>query len=205
MRIRFLPLLTLALAAAPAAWAQPATEEVGPWRLACATDRMTDRTTCILRHAEPVERSAVGPGLTLEIMDRQGMLVPAVTARDLSLDSAMRGVLAFTGTAQLRFDSHTMLELPCGLEGRNLVCTPRRAEAERAAAELLTARRALVRMSGLGSNTTAATEPTELALSRTREATEALRRRQPPGTAPAPEPPGFDPREWLGRMQRLIQ
>jgi len=203
MRIRFLPLLLLLLAV-PAA-GQPSTEEIGPWRLSCATDRMTDRTACILRHAEWVERAAVGAGLALEIMDRQGMLVPAVTARDLSLDSAMRGVLALTGTAQLRFDRNTMLELPCGLEGRNLVCTPRRAEAERAAAELLTASRALVRMSGLGSNTTATTEPAELPLARTREATEALRRRQPPGTAPAPEPPAFDPRDWLGRLQRLLQ
>ncbi len=202
MRTRLLPLLLLLLAAP--AGGQPATEEVGPWRLTCITDRMTDATTCILRHTDWVERSAVGAGLALEIMERQGMLVPVVTARDLSLDSAMRGVLAFTGTAQLRFDGNTMLELPCGLEGRNLVCTPRRGEAERAAAELLTARRALVRMSGLGSNTTAATEPAELPLARTREATEALRRRQPAGTAPAPEPPGFDPRDWLGRLQRLI-
>lgn len=203
MRTRFLPLMLLLLAA-PAA-AQPTTEEVGPWRLACATDRMTDRTSCVLRHGEWVERSAVGPGLALEIMERQGMLVPAVTARDLALDSAMRGVLALTGTAQLRFDNNTMLELPCGLEGRNLVCTPRRAEAQRAAAEMLTARRALVRMSGLGSNTSATTEPTELPLARTQEATEALRRRQPAGTAPAPEAPAFDPRDWLGRLQRLIQ
>jgi hypothetical protein len=203
MRIRFLPLLLLLLA--PPVAAQPVNEEVGPWRLTCLTDRMTDRTTCVLRHAEWVERSAVGAGLALEIMERQGMMVPAVTARDLSFDSAMRGVLALTGTAQLRFDSHTMLELPCGLEGRNLVCTPRRGDAERAAAELLTARRALVRMSGIGSNTSAATEPTELALARTPEAIAALHRRQPPGTAPAPEAPAFDPRDWLGRLQRLMQ
>jgi hypothetical protein len=196
-------LLALPFLALPA-MAQPSEEEAGSWRLTCITDRMTDRTTCILRHRDWVERSAVGAGLTLEILEREGMLVPAVTARDLSLDSAMRGLLAFTGTAQLRFDSNTMLELPCGLEGRNLVCTPRRAEAERAAAELLTARRALVRMSGLGSNTTAATEPAELPLSQTRAATEMLRRRQPAGTAPPPEPPGFDFREWLGRLQRLV-
>lgn len=201
------PLLLLLLALhllAPPAMAQPSEEEAGSWRLTCVTDRMTDRTVCILRHRDWVERSAVGAGLALEIMERAGMLVPVVTARDLALDSAMRGLLAFTGTAQLRFDSNTMLELPCGLEGRNLVCTPRRGEAECAAAELLTARRALVRMSGLGSNTTAATEPAELALSQTRAATEMLRRRQPAGTAPPPEAPGFDLREWLGRLQRLI-
>jgi len=199
---QILPCLLLLLAA-PAA-AQPVTEEVGPWRLSCVTDRMTDRAACTLRHTAWVERSAVGPGLALEIMERQGMLVPAVTARDLSFDSAMRGVLAVTGTAQLRFDDHPMLELPCGLEGRNLVCTPRRAEAARAAAELLAARRVLARMSGLGSQTTAATEPAELALSRTQEATEALRRRQPAGAAPPPEPPGFDLWEWLGRLQRMM-
>jgi hypothetical protein len=197
-------LTALALLAALPATAQTVREEIGPWRLNCATDRMTDRTTCILRHRDPVERAAVGPGLVLEILDRGGTLVPAVTARDLSFDSAGRAMLAVSGVAQVRFDRNAMMELPCSIEARNLVCAPRSGDAARAAAELLAAERALVRMSGLGSGTTAETEPTELRLSDTRAATERLRRAQPAGSAPPPAPPGLDFREMLGRIQRLM-
>jgi hypothetical protein len=198
-------MITLALLAALPAAAQPANENIGPWQLACSTDRMTDRTACTLRHRDPVERSAVGPALLLEIIERSGQLVPAVTARDLSFDSAARGVLAITGAAQLRFDRNAMMELPCGLEGRSLVCAPRGADAARAATELLAAERALVRMSGLGSQTGAATEPVELRLAETRPATERLRRQVPAGSAPPPAAPGFDLRDLMGRMQRLMQ
>lgn len=201
--MRTLPLL-LALALPIAAAAQPAPEEIGPWRLACTTDRMTDRTACLLRHRDPVERAAVGPGLVFEIMDRGGQLLPAVTARDLSFDSAQRALLALTGAAQLRFDRNPMMELPCNLEGRSLVCAPRAADAPRAAAELLAAERALVRMAGMGIGATTATEPAELRLTDTRAATERLRRAQPAGTAPPPPPAGLDLREMMGRIQRLM-
>ncbi|MDB5378018.1 MAG: hypothetical protein JWR00_2464 [Rubritepida sp.] len=187
------------------ALAQPTAEEIGSWRLTCATDRMTDRSACTLAHRDWVERPNVGVGLGLEIQDRGGKLVPVVTARDLSLDSASRAVLAVTGTAQLRFDRNAMMELPCGLEGRNLVCAPRRADADRAAQELPTAERALVRMAGLGSNTTATTEPTELRLSRTAAALERLRAAQPPGTAAPPAEPGLNLRDILGRLQNLVR
>lgn len=196
--------ITLACLLALPAAAQTATEEIGPWRLACATDRMTDRTECNLRHRDPVERSAVGPALTLEILERHGQLLPAVTARELGLDGAARGLFALAGAAQLRFDRNTMMELPCGLEGRSLVCVPRAADAPRAAAELPAAERALVRMTGLGAPGGGA-EPTELRLSDTRAAMERLRRLQPPGSAPPPPPPGLDLRELLGRGLRLIQ
>ncbi|MFN3447215.1 MAG: hypothetical protein ACK44F_00830 [Roseococcus sp.] len=191
------------LLALPAA-ARTVTEEIGPWRLSCATDRMTDRTECRLRHAEPVERSAIGPALTLEILERHGQLLPAVTARELGLDGAARGLLALAGAAQLRLDRNAMMELPCALEGRSLVCAPRAADAPRAAAELPAAERALVRMTGLGTQAGAA-EPTELRLSDTRTAMERLRRLQPPGSAPPPPPPGLDLRELLGRGLRLMQ
>ena len=184
------------------AMAQPAPEQIGSWQLGCVTDRMTDRAACILRHRDWVERPSVGVGLTLEILDRGGRLVPAVTARDLSLDSAARGLLAVTGRAQLRFDQNAMMELPCSLEGRSLICLPRSAEAPRAAQELAVAERALVRMSGFGSNTNAATEPTELRLAQTTAVMERLRRAQPAGTTPTES--GLDLRELLGRMQRLI-
>ena len=183
--------------------AQPATEAIGPWQLGCVSDRMTDRTACILRHRDWVERPSVGAGLAFEILDRGGRLVPAVTARDLSLDSVARGLMAVAGSAQLRLGTNAMMELPCGLEGRSLICTPRSADAPRAAQELPTADRALVRMAGLGSNSNAAAEPTELRLSDTGAAMERLRRLQPAGSA-APEP-GLDLGGLLGRMQQLIR
>ena len=66
---------------APPAFAQPA-QEVGAWRLACVQDRMTDRATCSLKAKEWVEKPAGStPGLALEVIDRRGRLVPAVTAR----------------------------------------------------------------------------------------------------------------------------
>ncbi len=196
-------LMPMAVAAQPAP--PPAPENIGSWQLGCVTDRMTDRTACILRARDWVERPSVGAGLALEVVDRGGRLVPAVTARDLSLDSAARGLLAVAGVAQLRFDSNAVMELPCSLEGRNLICAPRSADAVRAALELTTAGRALVRMSGLGSNTTAATQPTELRLAETPAALERFRRAQPAGTAPAPAESGLDLRELLGRMQQLIR
>lgn len=205
--------LAIALLLAPiAAFAQPAPaqpvspqtapEAIGPWQLACVTDRMTDRTACTLRHRDWVERSTVGVGLAFEILDRGGRMVPAVTARDLSLDSASRGLLAVAGSAQLRLGSNAMMEMPCGLEGRSLVCVPRSTDAPRAAQELPVAERALVRMAGLGSNTNAAAEPTELRLADTATAIERLRRRQP---ASAPPEPGLDLGGMLGRLQQLMR
>ena len=185
--------------------AQPAPEAIGPWQLTCVTDRMTDRTACILRHRDWVERPTVGAGLGLEILDRGGRLVPAVTARDLSLDSIARGLMAVAGSAQLRLGSNPMMEMPCGLEGRNLICAPRSADAARAAQELPAAERALVRRAGLGSQTSAATQPAELRLAETTAAMERLRRQQPPGSAAAPPEPGLDLGGVLNRMQQLLR
>ena len=203
--------LAIAFLLAPlAAMAQPAppqaaSEAIGPWQLSCVTDRMTDRTACTLRHRDWVERPTVGVGLGFEILDRGGRALPAVTARDLSLDSVSRGMLAVAGSAQLRLGTNAMMEMPCGLEGRSLICLPRAADAARAAQELTTAERALVRMAGLGSNTNAATEPTELRLSDTARAIEQLRRRQPQGSAAAPAEPGLDLGGMLGRLQQLMR
>ncbi|UPY36539.1 hypothetical protein [Sediminicoccus sp. KRV36] len=199
-------LLAIALLLFPfAGLAQPAPEAIGPWQLGCVTDRMTDRTACILRHRDWVERPSVGVGLAFEILDRGGRLVPAVTARDLSLDSAARGLLAVAGVAQLRLGSNAMMEMPCSLEGRSLICAPRSADAPRAAQELPLAERALLRMSGLGSNSNAATAPAELRLSDTAAAMERLRRAQPAGSTPAPAESGLDLRDLLGRMQQLLR
>lgn len=185
--------------------AQPAPEAIGSWQLSCVTDRMTDRTACLLRHRDWVERPSVGVGLAFEILDRGGRLVPAVTARDLSLDSAARGLMAVAGSAQLRLGGNAMMEMPCNLEGRSLICAPRSTDAARAAQELPGAERALVRMAGLGSNTTAATEPTELRLAGSTAAMERLRQLQPAGSAPAPAEPGLDLGGVLNRLQQLIR
>ncbi|MDN3566185.1 hypothetical protein QWZ14_17590 [Paeniroseomonas aquatica] len=204
---RVLPYVALLLAAPAIALAQAApaaTEDIGGWRLACAVDRMTDRAACLLRLQEWVERPAGGAGgLALEIIDRQGRLVPAVTARDLTLDSATRGLLALTGTAQLRFPPNRLFEMPCGLDGRSIVCAPRAEDAARAEAELLAAYRALVRVVGTGAGPTTA-EPAELRLAGTREAVARFARQAPPQPSTGGEALGVEPRELMQRLLRLF-
>ncbi len=184
--------------------AQPV-EEIGSWRLACATDRMTDRAACLLRHRDWLERpSGAGGGLAFEIIDRRGRLVPAVTARDLTLDGAARGLLALSGTAQLRFPPNRMAEMPCALEGRSILCSPRAEDAARMEAEVLQADRALLRLVGTGGGSSTA-EPTELRLAGTREAVARYARQAPREAQPAAEPPpGLDGRDLLQRLFRLF-
>lgn len=174
----------------------PVAEEVGTWRLGCVIDRMTDRAACQLRHRDWVERPAgATAGLALEIQDRGGRLVPVVSARDLALDGAARGLSLLSGRMQMRFGGNPVFELRCGLEGRSLFCFPNPAEADRVEREMATADRLLVRVGG-------AAEPTEMRLDRTREAMAGYRRQVPPG-GPAPE--GNDLGELLGRLRGLFQ
>jgi hypothetical protein len=203
--------LALAWLAAPAA-AQTTTpagvppEEIGSWRLSCVADRMTDRADCQLRHREPVERAQGGAGssLLLEVQERGGRLVPVVIARDLSLEGAGRGLLALTGTAQLRFPPNRFYDMPCTLEGRSLVCAPKAEDLTRAAEELPGASTVLVRMVGFGAGSDRA-EPAELPLERTREALTRYRARMPEGSAPAaPTPSGLTLPELMQRFQRLF-
>jgi hypothetical protein len=203
--------LALALVAGAAA-AQTATpagvppEEIGSWRLSCVADRMTDRADCQLRHRDPVERAAGagGSSLLLEAQDRGGRLVPVITARDLTLDGAQRGLLALTGTAQLRFPPNRLFEMPCGLEGRSLVCAPKPEDAVRAAEELPGAATVLVRMVGFGAGS-GGSEPAELRLDRTRDALARYRARVPEGTAPQPPAQtGLSLPEMMLRLQRLF-
>jgi hypothetical protein len=203
-RLVVLACLALPLLAGPAARAQPV-EEVGSWRLACVNDRMTDRAACLLRHRDWLERpSGPGGGLAFEIIDRRGRLVPAVTAREMTLDDASRGLLALTGVAQLRFPPNRMAEMPCGLEGRSIICSPKAEDAARLETELLQADRALVRLVGTGGGSSTA-EPTELRLSGTREAVARFARQAPREPQAAVEPPaGLDGRELLQRLYRLF-
>ncbi len=185
---------------APAVGA-PAAEEIGSWTLACTMDRMTDRTSCVLRLKAwadpPGERS---PGLALEIQDRGGHLVPVVTARELTLEGAGRGLLALTGAAQLRFPPSTFHEMPCGLEGRTLSCAPRRADAERAERELASATTVLVRMTGTGGGSA---EPVELRLTGTAQALARYRQFTPPSPA-QDDAPGISGREAMDRLRQLF-
>jgi hypothetical protein len=185
---------------------QAVPEEFGPWRLLCTTDPMTDATSCQLRHRTPVEQgSGANPSLVLEVEDRQGHLVPVVAARDLTLEAAGRGLLALTGTAQLRFPPNRMMELPCGIEGRSLVCAPRPEDAPRAAEELANADRALVRMAGLGGGAASGVEPVELRLERTRDALARLRARVPEGSGrAAAASPGLSLMDILDRLRRFF-
>ena len=141
--------------------------------------------------------------MALEIIPREGMLVPAVTARDLGLDNPGRGLLAFTGTVQMRFPPQPMFEMPCRLEARSVVCVPKPEDMTRAAEELAGASRVLVRVIGLGSGSVEA-EPRNLPLSRTADALAAFRARMPPNTAPPPPEPGFDMRDLFLRLQRFF-
>lgn len=193
-------LLAAGLSAAPA---RAATDSYGPWILACTADPMTDRSTCRMTHNQPVEPATDTQGaLALEVAPRRGRLVPAVTARELGLESATRGLLALTGTVQLRFPPNALFEMPCGLEGRSVVCAPRPEDAARAAAELATADRVLLRVLGLGS-ATAESPPRELPLSETPAALAAFRAQAPAEQAEEPPPP-FNLREMLDRLQRFF-
>jgi len=189
--------LAAMMIAAPALAQVPVAEEVGSWRLGCVIDRMTDRAACQLRHRDWVERPAgpVAPGLALEIQDRGGRLVPVVSARELGLDGAQRGLAVLSARVQMRLGANPMFEMRCGLDGRSIFCFPHPAEAERVERELQTADRLLVRLGG-------AAEPTELRLDRTRDAMAAYRRQVPPGP---PVPEGNDLGEMIGRLQRLFQ
>ena len=201
-----IPLLAAALLLpAPPAAAQPVNEAIGTWRLSCATDRMTDRTACTLLHAQPAERSEPGrPSLALEIIDRGGRLVPAVTARDLTLDGASRGLLAITGTAQLRFPPNRLFEMPCGLEGRSLVCAPRGEDAARAEQELPPADRALIRVVGHRRRQQHVGAGGAAAGAAPARRWRASARLVPPGAAAPPEAPALDPRELLQRFRQLF-
>ena len=151
-------LLCLSLCAVPA-WAQPRKLEVprseqtiGSWLISCATDPMTDAQVCRMRHKLWLVVPNEGqPGMAFEAQLRDGQLVPAITVRDLSLSTALSGLLALTATAQLRFDGAPMAELPCALDGTAaVICAPTKADAASLAEQMAKARTVLVGFRAVG-------------------------------------------------------
>ncbi len=202
--MRFLATALLLLLSPLVRAAEPVAADIGSWRYACLTDRMTDATRCAMRHKDWVEPpSASLPGLALEVEARGGRLVPVVAARELRLDGAARGLLALAGTVQLRFPPNRMMELSCGIEGRSLVCAPRGEDAARAEQELPGADRALVRVVGLTAGSSG-DEPVELRLAGTRDVLARFRRDAPPEAVRQPEPSGLTLPEIMFRLQRLF-
>lgn len=182
---------------------QPSIETIGSWQLGCITDPMTDQGSCTLRHRlwleEPVGGDAPRPGVGLEVLLRGGFAVPAVVARDLTLDSARLALLGVLGDAQLRFGREPATTLPCALEGWSLVCAPRADQRAAAAGQLAAAASVLVRLPQ-NPITGAGGEPLALDLSQTGAAIQRLRARMP--EPPAPEPP---PAEAAGgQLERLL-
>ena len=147
------------------------------------------------RQASESDQRPIAP-----LQDGGGRLVPVVTARELTLEGAGRGLLALTGAAQLRFPPNPFYEMPCALEGRTLACAPKRADAERAERELATATTALVRVTGMGGGTA---EPLELRLSGTAQALARVRQFTPPGPAQE-DAPGISGREAMDRLRQLF-
>jgi hypothetical protein len=208
MRVLFVVLLlapALALAQARRVTPPATTETIGTWQLACAADPMTDKGQCTLRHRlwleEPRAGDAPRPGLALEVLVRPGGgTIPALVARELTLDSARLGVIGLLSAAQVRFGREPAMDLPCGLEGRTLVCAPRPDQAEVAMAQLLNASTMLARLpqnplTGSGG------EPLALELAETRAAVQRLRARMP--DAPPPEPPAGSGVQ--GQFERLME
>jgi hypothetical protein len=70
--------------------------------------------------------------------------------RQLSLGTALSGLLTLTATAQIRFDGNPMVELPCTLDGASVVCAPDKADAGALAEQLPKARTVLVRFRAVG-------------------------------------------------------
>jgi hypothetical protein len=154
-----LPALALCVLLGPLpATAQPRTvdvphseQEIGSWLLACATDPMIDARVCRMRHRLWLAPGGDGgPGIAFEVQQRFGLLVPAISVRHLSLDSALAGLLTLTATAQLRFDGNPMAELLCTLEGAAVICTPGKAAAAILSEQLLKARSVMVRFRAVG-------------------------------------------------------
>jgi hypothetical protein len=176
---------------------------IGSWLLSCATDPMTDVQACRRRTklwlVAPAENQV---GMALEVQLRSGRLVPVVTVRELSLNSAWSGLLALTATAQVRFDGAAMAALPCILESASVVCAPTQSDVGRLADELAKAKTVLVRFRVVGNLPLSVPDgPLALELDRTQD---ALARYRAAGLEAAPEPSSFI-RDLKDAAERLLR
>jgi len=197
-------LCPLVAAAQPRKVDVPHSEQtIGSWLLTCATDPMTDAQTCRMRHRLWVVVPNDGhPGLALEVQQRFDQLVPVITIRDLSLNTALNGLLTLTATAQLRFDGNPMLELPCNLEGSTVTCAPAKPDAAASAEELAKAHSVLVRFHAVGNlPLPVPAEPLALDLDRTQEALVRYRIAGPALQSSAP----WISQDLKGTVERLLR
>ncbi len=177
---------------------------IGSWVLSCTTDPMTDAQQCRLREKLwVVVPDNDHPGLAFEVIQRYGQLVPALTARNLSLGNALGGLLTLTATAQIRFDGRPLIALPCMLDGTTVICAPSKDDATAAADELALARTVLVRLRPFGNlPLPVPDEPVALDLDRTPEALASFRAAGPTVETAPPESIGDDIKNFTDRMMR---
>ncbi len=204
-------ILALFLAPVLAAQAQPRvvptqrqTEDIGSWQLSCFADPMTDRKTCDLAHRLWVEEPQNGVGgIRLEILNRYSQLIPVLAVRNLTFESATRGLMALTATAQIRFDGNPMMEFSCGLEGRAVICAPRADQAVAASAQLMAANTMLVRIRSVGPfPVQGPAEAVAIDLAQTEKALERALG-QIPDSTPQPGAASTTGTDMLDRLRRL--
>jgi hypothetical protein len=180
-------------------------QTIGSWLLSCAADPLTDRQACRLRaRLWLVVPNDDRPGMALEVQLRAGHLVPVVTLRKLSLNTAWSGLLALTATAQIRIDSASMAELPCTLNAASVVCAPVKADVSRLADELADAKTVLVRFRAVGNLPMPVPDgPLALDLDHTQEAL-ARYRAAGPEVAPGPSSLTQDLRDAAEQLLRSL-
>lgn len=200
---RLFPAAIALLITGPAAaqTTRPPSQDIGTWVLTCPPGDKAQ--PCTLRHRSWVFPPGNGtPGAALEVVHRGGQFVPVVALRGLSTQVALGGMLALQATVALRFDNAPQVELPCGLDGGAIVCTPAGDAAKDAAAELPTSRSVLVRVRlGLPGGMTLPEQSRSLDLQDTPEALAQFR-----ATAPANESvPVIAGLDWRGFLDRLAR
>ena len=184
----------------------PRTEQtIGSWVISCAVDPMTDAQVCRMRHKLWLAVPGEGrPGMALEVQSRGDQLVPVVTVRELSLSTALSGLLALTATAQIRFDSAPMAELPCMLDGTSVICAPAKADLPSLADQLAKAKTVLVRFRAVGNLPLPAPDgPLALDLDHTQDALVRYRL-SGPEVAPAQSSLAQDLRDSAERLMRRL-
>ena len=88
--------------------------------------------------------------MAFEAQLRDGQLVPAMTVRDLSLSTALSGLLALTATAQLRSTAHRWPSCPARWMAAAVICAPTKADAASLAEQMAKARTVLVGFRAVG-------------------------------------------------------